>query len=55
VNERGGLERLTGRFIRHPGGRQFAQLFIDERQQFVGGVGITLLDGRQEVSNIAHR
>jgi len=54
VNQRSGLEGLAGGFVRHPGRGQLAQLFIDQREQFVGGVGIALLDGRQDVSHIAH-
>jgi hypothetical protein len=30
VNQRRGLERLTGRFVRHPGSCQLAQLLIDQ-------------------------
>jgi len=54
VNQRRGLERLPGLLVRHPGGRQFAQLVIDQREQLIGGMGIALLDCRQDVSDIAH-
>jgi hypothetical protein len=54
VNQGGGLERLTGGFVRHPGGRQFTQFLIDQREQFVGGLGIASLDGRQDARYIAH-
>jgi len=54
VNQRGGLKGLTGRFIRHPMRRQFAQLLIDEREQFVSGVGLALLDRGQDLSYVAH-
>jgi hypothetical protein len=54
VDQGGGLESLTRGFIRHPAGRQFAQLVIDQGQELNRGVGITLLDGRQDTRDIAH-
>ena len=54
VNQRGGLERLTGRFVGHLVRRQFAQLLVHQREQFVGGVGIAFLDGSQDMSDVAH-
>ncbi len=48
------LERLPGRFVRHPVGRQFAQLVIHQREQFIGGSGIAQLDGGQDMSDIAN-
>ena len=54
VNQRGGLECLTGLFVGHLVRGKFAQLLIDQRQQFVGGSAIALLDGCQDVSDIAH-
>jgi hypothetical protein len=34
VNERGGLKRLAGNFMRQPAPSEFAQFLINERQQF---------------------
>jgi hypothetical protein len=53
MNQCRGLECLTGGFVRHPVRRQFAQLLIDQRKQFVRGVGIALLDGGQDLGNVA--
>src|SRR5215471_12087146 len=53
VNESGGLEGLASRFVGHPGGCQFAQLLIDERQEFVRGLRIASLDSRQDMSDVA--
>jgi hypothetical protein len=54
VNEGGGLEGLTGRFVRHPVRGQFAQFLIHQREKFISGVRIALLDGGQDLSDIAH-
>jgi len=54
MHQRCGLKRLTGRFIRHPVRRQFAQLLIHQREQFVGGVRIAVLDGGEDLSDVAH-
>ena len=54
VNERGRLQRLTGSFVRHPVGRQLAQLLINKREQLISGLRIALLDGGQDVGHIAH-
>src|SRR6266446_1558683 len=54
VNQRRGLERLTRRFVGHLRRRELAQLLIHQREQFVGGVGVALLDGRQDMSDVAH-
>ena len=43
VNERGGLQRMTLRFVGHLVRGQAPQFFIDQRQQFIGGSGIALL------------
>jgi hypothetical protein len=54
VHQRRGLQRLfrllVGQLLR----RQPAQLFIDERQELRGGVGIALLDGRENAGNFTH-
>jgi hypothetical protein len=35
-------------------GGQPEQLLVDERQELLGGVGVSLLDGRQDARNVAH-
>ena len=32
-----------------------AQFFIDEREQFLSGLGVVLLDGVEDAGHIAHR
>jgi len=54
VHERGGLQGLSRRFVRHLVRRQSAQLLIDERQQFVGGRRIALFDSEQDAGDVAH-
>jgi len=54
VDEGGGLKRLARRFVRHFVGGETAQLFIDQRQQLLGGSGIALLSGLEDASDIAH-
>ena len=53
MHERGGLQGLVGRFIRHARRRQFAQFAIDQRQQFIGGLGIAVFDGFKNAGNVA--
>jgi hypothetical protein len=53
MHQGGGLQRLMGRFIGHARGRELAQLAIDQRQQFIGGLGIAVLDGLQNAGNVA--
>ena len=47
VNERGGLQRQTGLLVPHPLVGQAAQLFVDQRQELPGGLGITLFQARK--------
>jgi hypothetical protein len=54
VNERGRLQSVARRFIRHPVSGQSSKLFINQRQQFIGGFGIALLYAFQNVCDIAH-
>ena len=54
VDQRGGLKGLAGGFVRHPGSRQLAQLFIHQWQEFVRRLWIALLNGRQDASHVAH-
>jgi hypothetical protein len=44
MHQGGGLERVTRRAMGHFIRRQFAQFRIDERQQFIGGFRIAVLD-----------
>ena len=44
MHKRGGFERLAGWLTRHLARGESAQLIINEREQFLGGFGIALLD-----------
>ena len=48
------LEGLAGRLLGQPLRRQLAQLVVDQGQQFLGGVGIALVEGGQEVADFVH-
>jgi len=53
MHQRGGLQSLVGAFIRHARRRQLAQLLIDQRKQFIGGLRVAVLDGLQNAGNVA--
>src|ERR1017187_2942294 len=53
VDEGSGLERLIRSFVRHSCGREPAQFVVDQRQQFGGGVRITLLGTFENARHIA--
>src|SRR5205823_6102090 len=50
VDQGGGLEGVAGRLGGHPGGGEFAQLIVDEREQVGGG---TAVPGRGRVEQSA--
>ena len=54
MDERGGLQRLVRRFVGHLVGGELAQFFIDQRQQFIGGFGVAVFDGLQNLGDVAH-
>ena len=54
VDESGGLEGLAGLLAGESLRRQFPQFIVDEREEFLGGLGVTPLDGGQDVGNLAH-
>jgi hypothetical protein len=53
VDEGSGLERLIRSFVCHSCGRESAQFVVNQRQQFGGGVRITLLRTFQDVRHIS--
>src|SRR5438132_5682262 len=55
VDQRRRLERLARLFLGQLLRRQLAQLIVDERQELLSAVGVALLDGGQDVRDIAHR
>jgi hypothetical protein len=54
VDERGGLEGLAGSLLGHPRGGELAQLVVDEREQFLRGAGVALVDGVQDPRDVGH-
>src|ERR1035438_2662441 len=54
MHQRGGLECLTGRFVRHFVRGQPPQLPISQRQQFVPGLGVALFQGSKNLSDLVH-
>jgi hypothetical protein len=54
VNDGGSLQRLSRLLIGHPGRRQFPQLIIYQRQQFLGSLAVSISDGPQDLSDVAH-
>jgi hypothetical protein len=54
MNERGGLKRLSGRFLRHFHGSDAAQFIIDEWEQFSDSQGIAVLRAFKNLSEVTH-
>ena len=54
VDQRSGLQRVTGGFIGHAGSRQFAQLVIDQRQQLVSGLGVAAINCLKYLGDLAY-
>ncbi len=54
VDERRGLEGVAGGFAGHLVRGQFAQLFIDNRKQFLRGPGIAAPDGSEQMGDVRH-
>src|SRR5258705_7121334 len=49
MDEGRGLKCLSGDFVCHSPGRQTAKLFIDERQEFLGGFRVALFQPTQNM------
>ncbi len=54
VNERGGLKRVARGLIGHSVRGQPSKIFVNQRQQFIGGFGIALYRALQDVRDVAH-
>lgn len=54
MHERGGLQRLAGLLDGHLVRGEPPQLIINQREQFFGGVGITLLNTVEDARHVAH-
>src|SRR6185503_19816079 len=54
VNQRSGLKCLARRLPSHPRGGQLAQLLIDQRKQFFGGLGVAVLRSFEDSRQVTH-
>ena len=54
VNQGRRLERLPGRFLRHPLRGQLTQCVIDQRQQLLRRLRIALFNGGQDLRHFMH-
>lgn len=54
VNERGGLQSLSGIFARHLLRGQLAQFFINQREQLIRGVRVALVNALENDGEFAH-
>ena len=48
------LQSLPRFLVCQPRGSQFAQLIIDQRQEFLRGMRIAVLDGREDAGEVVH-
>src|SRR6516164_4021701 len=55
MHQGGRVERLAWFFPSELLGREPAQLIVNQRQELGGGLGIALLDGRQDARDFVHR
>lgn len=53
VHKSRGLERVTGGLIGHPRGGEFAEFLVDQRQQFLRGLGVATLSSIQDLGDLA--
>src|SRR5262249_14521291 len=54
VDQGGGVEGLSRLLVRQLLDGQLAQFVVDQRQELLGGLGVALVDGRQDVGDVAH-
>jgi hypothetical protein len=54
VNEGSGLERVAGGFVGHAMDGEFAQFFVNEREQFVRSFAVATFDSLEDVGDVAH-
>ena len=54
VHQGGGLQRLPGGFAGQFVCRQLAQLMIDQRQEFLGSLGVALPNSLKHASDVTH-
>ena len=49
------LERLARLLLGQLRCGQLAQLVVDQRQELLGGLGVAVLDGREDARDVVHR
>ena len=54
MDQRRGLKRLAGLLLGQLPGRQFAKLFINQREQLSGGLAVAPIDGREYTAHFVH-
>ena len=54
MHQCGGLQGLSGLLLRHPGRSQPAQFFIDQWKQLIRGLGLTRLNGVEQLGDVGH-
>ena len=54
MHQRSGLKRLARHFMRHLRGGNAAQFVINQREQCLSGLGITVLNAVEDASHVAH-
>ena len=54
VNEGGGLEGVSSRLVPHFQGRKAAQLFVNQGQKLLGGLGFALPHAIENARNVVH-
>jgi hypothetical protein len=54
MNEGGGLQSLARGFVRHSMRGKLAQFVVNERKQFLSGLGLALLQAVEDARDLAH-
>jgi hypothetical protein len=54
VDKSGRLESVVGGLGRHPGGGEFPQLVVHEREELLGGARVPLFNGDEDAGDLAH-
>ncbi|MDB5311803.1 MAG: hypothetical protein JWO38_6005 [Gemmataceae bacterium] len=54
VDQGGGLQRVAGAFVGHPGGGQSPELVVPEGQEVGRGLSVTATGGVDEAGNLGH-
>ncbi len=52
--QRGRLQSLAGLFVGQLRGGELAQLVVDQWKELLGGLGVAVFDGGQELGEVGH-